>query len=198
MMEARTVTRETASAGNGRLEHLEQRVHRLEDAVAAFQDTRQLEERLVERVADRLARNPPAVREPTSLIVDARRPALPALGWMRSGSEAAPQAIPIAEVPSTNRWFLWDVFTEGRAIFRMFFDPRYRMTRWVRILSLGLLVAIFASWLWLPWIWLLPSAVSTILVKAIDLVLAFILIKFLSREVRRYRALFPDGGYPQR
>ena len=37
---------------------LEQRVRRLEDVVAGIQDTRQLEERIVERVSDRIQREP--------------------------------------------------------------------------------------------------------------------------------------------
>jgi hypothetical protein len=194
MTDTRNVHEDAPAAANGRLDHLEQRVHRLEDAVAAFQDTRQLEERLVERVADRMARNPPLVRENPNLIIEARSQAFPALGWVRTSTEGPPQAIPMAAGSREQSWFFWDVFSEARAIARMFFDPRFRMTRWVRLLSIGLLVVIFTSWIWLPGTALLPSFVSAVLVKAVDLVLAFFLYKILGREARRYRALFPHSA----
>ncbi len=48
-----------AAASPWQLESLEQRVHRLEDAVAAMQDTRLLEERVAERVKERVNGNLP-------------------------------------------------------------------------------------------------------------------------------------------
>jgi hypothetical protein len=197
MKEAQTVHGDATPPANGRLDHLEQRIHRLEDAVAAFQDTRHLEERLVERVADRMARNPPAARENANLIIEGRRSMVPALGWNRSGAEAAPQAIPVSTTDAKAPWFPWDVVSEARAMVRMFVDPRFRMTRWVRLSALGLLAIILTSWIWLlllPGMALLPGFVSALFVKAVDLVLAFVLYKILGREARRYRAAFPGRG----
>jgi hypothetical protein len=182
------------SPGNGRLELVEQRLHRLEDAVAALQETRQLEERLVERVVDRLVRNPPAaLRDPANVVIEAPRSSwLPALGLLRSTPGTAPEALPAAVPTAKPSWLLTDTFGEGRAIVRMFFDPRFRVARSVEILSLGLIVLILTSWYWLPGTTLMPALVSSILVKAVDLILAFVLYKILSREARRYRAAFPE------
>jgi hypothetical protein len=183
-----------SSPGNGRLERLEQRMHRLEDAVAALQDTRQLEERLVERVVDRLIRNPPAAREePPSLVIEApRAPLLPSLGLLRSLAGTPPQAIPAAAPAAQPSWLLTDTIAEARAIIRMFFDVRFRVSRSVELLSLGLIIMILTSWYWLPGTSLLPGIVSSLVVKAVDLVLAFVLYKILSREARRYRATCPQ------
>jgi hypothetical protein len=190
MIEAPSLHGDGSSPSNGRLDRLEQRMHRLEDAVAALQDTRQLEERLVERVVDRLIRNPPAPREePASLVIEApRAPLLPSLGLLRSLAGTLPEALPAAAPAAQSSWLLTDTVTEARAIFRMFFDVRFRVARSVELLSLGLIIMILTSWYWLPGTSLLPGIVSSLLVKAVDLVLAFVLYKILSREARRYRA----------
>jgi hypothetical protein len=192
MIEAPPVHGDGSSPGNGRLDRLEQRMHRLEDAVAALQDTRQLEERLVERVVDRLLRNPPAPRgEAAGLVIEAPRPPLlPAL--LRSISGAPPEAIPATPPTAQPSWLLTDTLTEARAIIRMFFDVRFRVARSVELLSLGLIFMILTSWYWIPFTSLLPGIVSSLLVKAVDLILAFVLYKILSREARRYRAAFPQ------
>ena len=52
--------------------------------------------------------------------------------------------------------------------------------------------AIATSWFWLPGTSLLPSVVTTLVMKVVDLVLAFVLWKVLHREVTRYRATSPD------
>src|ERR1700730_4870666 len=62
-----------------RVEALEHRVVRLEDAVAQLQDTQPIEERVAERVADRIGRNRShPVRDTTGIILEAGRHLLPA------------------------------------------------------------------------------------------------------------------------
>lgn len=71
-------------------------------------------------------------------------------------------------------------------MFRMFFDPRYRVS-WFRAMpSAVLLLAILTSWIWLPGTSILPGLISFPLMKAVDVVLALLAYKLLSREVRRY------------
>src|SRR5262249_61242878 len=88
-------------------------------------------------------------------------------------------------------WLLLDVYHEVRSIFRMFIDPRYRVSRGVWPLTIGLLVAIGTSWLWVPASSL--PVFGALLTRAVDLVLAYILFKVLGRETRRYWAMFPDA-----
>jgi hypothetical protein len=163
--------------GNGHVEALEQRVHRLEDAVAALQDTRQLENRLVERLS-RLA--PFARPESAGLTIEATGRLVPA-----ARGQVAPQATPASSRP----WLLLDAYHEARTVFRMFFDARYRVSRGVLPLSIGLLAAIGTSWLWVPASSL--PVFGALWTRLFDLVLAFILFKVLQREARRYRLTFP-------
>ncbi len=181
MFEARNLSSELPPARNG-LEAVEQRVHRLEDAVAALQDTRQLEDRLVERVAERIRHTAPVAQEPGAMIVEGHRPLLPrALEWVRT------QAVPMAGAPESagRSWLILDAWTEARSMLHMFFDPRYRLGWGVRGLTVGLLTLILLT------SWIIPGTglpvVGFVLDKVLDLILAFFLYKILSRESRRYR-----------
>ena len=187
----RGVTTEEAAAPAGgpaglpppsRLETLEQRVCRLEDAVAALQDTGRIEARVAERVSRRLSRNAPPVAQPApdsaGMIVHAGRGLLPAaLNMLRPRADTA--ALP----PQGARpWILFEAYAEARAMVRMFFDRRYRVSWSACIIPAGALIIFLCSWLIIGNIWL----IGTLLDKAIDLVLAFLVYKVLSREVQRY------------
>jgi hypothetical protein len=160
--------------GNGRVEALEQRVHCLESAVAAFQDTRQLEDRLVERV---LVRLPPPAEKPSAITLDMRRATLP----------AARPAVTRTD-PNVQTWLPLEIFQDARAILRMFFDYRYRTSRWVGVISIGVMAGLLVSWFLISYI---PLA-GPILSRIVDLVLLFVLFKILTREARRYRSMIPD------
>jgi hypothetical protein len=58
------------------------------------------------------------------------------------------------------------------------------------VAPLILAVAIVTSWWWVPATSI--PIVGTLLDKAVDLVLAFVLFKVLSHEARRYRETSPD------
>ena len=176
---------------------LEQRVHRLEDAVAALQDTRQLEERVVERVVDRIQRDSAAFRGAGFLAEPRRPPPLPALGLVHQPA-VIPEAVPLRPEPR-QLWGLSEAYLEVRAMLRIFFDPRFQLGRWVRLTTFGLLAAIATSGFWLlgvPGFVFLPGWLLAIVAKVVDLVLAYFLFKVLTREARRYRSLFPDRTPP--
>jgi hypothetical protein len=87
-------------------------------------------------------------------------------------------------------WFLWDTWAEARAIVRMFLDPRYQLSWSARVLPLLILAAILTSGIWVPGssIYVLGSCLT----KGVDLLLAFLLFKWLGHEARRYRQTSPD------
>src|SRR5262249_58323073 len=95
MTEQATATGEAGVANGGvpvavavDLPALEQRVRRLEDAVAQLQDTRYLEDRVLERLASRGRLS--AVRDSAGLILDAGRQLLPvAADVIRTETRAA-------------------------------------------------------------------------------------------------------------
>jgi hypothetical protein len=176
---------------------LDQRVRRLEDAVATLQDTRPLEERIVERVSKRLRRHlktdAASEAQETGKAFSASRPLLPAaLDLIRNKAVAAEQggAAPFRYLPRP--WILFETYAELRTIVRMFLDPRYRATWQARVIPLTLLALILTSWLWLPGTTFLHAGLMTIVDKVIDLVLAFPAFKILVREARRYRELVVD------
>jgi hypothetical protein len=185
---------QTDAAANGHHpeESLEQRVHRLEDAVAALQDTQLIEERVTERVVGRMHQKPVSA---STGIIDAQRLAHASTGpALSAGSEVAGESRPV----NTRRsWVIVEGLRELRTMFRMFFDSRYRVS-WSAFFALMVLAYILVSkWLWSLWgavpiLGLLTGPmhltfIGEILDKSVDLILALFAYKTLSREMRRYR-----------
>jgi hypothetical protein len=160
------------------LVHLEQRVRRLEDAVVQLQDTRPLEERVVERVTARVR---------VSAAHDGPPAAVPV-------AEAPPQAVPVLPVvtapPMRPLGLLRETLAELRSMIAMYVDRRYRMTWTGRLLPAVLLGLLMLSLYWFPGLLLVYSVsptLSMLLDKIVDLVLAYILFKLLAWEAKRYR-----------
>ncbi len=174
-------------------ETLEQRLRRLEDALANLQDTQSVEQRVVERLSERLqtAAVPGPPPAPSEAFTEPRP--LPAPGLQ------LPLPLSVPGLPSPGAvqqaWLLFDLWTELRAMLRMFFDRRYHVAWWTRLTLLVLGPAILLSHWWLPLASLIPIA-GPILDKAVDLILAFFLYKSLSREASRYRQALAAAGQP--
>jgi hypothetical protein len=159
------------------VENLEQRVQRLEDAVASLQDTWPLEERVVQRVTERLQGQ---AGPPTNAVADKIIASPP------TGPVLVTSPTPPSPAFSLNRqgWLLVDALRELRAIVHMFFDVRYHMAWSTRLIVIVLLVLILLSHWWLPF-GMVP-VLGGVLDKVVDLVLAFFVYKALSREAQRY------------
>ena len=177
----------SASSGDGMLE---QRIRRLEDALAQLQDLQGMESRVAERVAGRLIQEKPAGP------ADAHAAVLLDFGkrLLRAPTDLAAAVAGPGPIPPDRRagraWLVWEALAEARAIIRMFFDPRYRLSRSGRFLPIILVALIATSYYWVP----LTSVpfFGTLLGKSVDLVLAFVLFKLLGHEARRYRETAPD------
>jgi hypothetical protein len=184
---------------------LEQRVRRLEDALAAVQDTTQLEERVVERITKAAppaqpvaapvatpapAPAPVAAPDSTDLLMHAGRHLLPAAVGVIQAEARAADAHAAAAPGAREPWLLLDAYAELRAMVRMYVDRRYRMT-WVgRTVPLVLVIALLTSWIWFPGLsaaFTVSQLLGLLLMKPVDLVLAYFLIRILGREARRYR-----------
>ena len=87
-------------------------------------------------------------------------------------------------------WILLDALTELRAMYWMFFDPRYRLSWTARLGPLVILGLILTSGFWMPATGL--PYIGLVIDKLVDLVLAYVLFKLLSYEARRYRETAPD------
>lgn len=170
---------------------IEQRLSRLEDAVAHLQDTRSLEERVVERLKDRLTRDKnTSIRDVTGVILDSSRNLLPAVV-----ANPLPAKEPSTEKPSTPRsmrrpWLLFELWAEARAIIRMYVDPRYQLSWSGRLIPLFLVAVILTSSFWIPGTSF--TIIGPVFDKTLNLALGFVLFKILGHEARRYRETAPD------
>jgi hypothetical protein len=168
------------------LEALEERVRQLEDTIAAMHDTRLLEERVAERVAERIHGN--LTHAPSSaagILIDAGHHLFPATADSRNTEFAYPETSTSADPGPRPPWLLLEIYEEFRAIYWMFLDPGYRLSWTGRIAPLAILFVLFSSWLFLgsfPW---------SVIDKVLSLVLIVVLYKVLSREARRYRQMAP-------
>jgi hypothetical protein len=170
---------------------LEQRLQQLESAVAALHDVEAMEERIVERMAQRLQT---VVRTEAERVITARQPAAaPVATPVTSVAAAAPPySGPPSPAPSPSGqsiftslpWLVVDVCREGLAIFRMFFDFKFKAASSTRLLTVIFLLAILTSQWWDPLAFI--PVVGWFLDKLVTLVLAFVMFKALSREARRY------------
>jgi hypothetical protein len=106
------------------LASLEQRVQRLEEAVAALQESKPVEVPQVKAGSPPLEDRPPPPRPDP----------------------------PISAAPVRPAWLLVDIINEARCMVRMFFDIHYRMAWYTRIAVVLVLVMILVSHLWLGWV----------------------------------------------
>ena len=177
---------------DGSLEQLEHRVRRLEEAVAGLQDTRPMEERIVERVTERVAASP---RNPESarFIAEAGRHLLPAALGLATNQGSFSEDEPATAAAPRRGWWLVDAYDDLRAMIRMFFDSRYRpQMTWTAFLTpFVLLACIVAVWIFMPTSLPLVGPLLKLVDKLVDVVLAFFAYKILLREVQRYRKMIP-------
>ena len=141
-------------------------------------------------------RSSQAKKEAENPLVEAGRKILPV------ATLALQQGVKVAEAHARTTsstvappWLLFDMYAEAQAMIRMYLDPRYRVSWQGRLLPVIFLAAIATSWIWIlgsSTLNSLFSPLAILLVKAVDLVVAFGLFKVLHREVNRYRQVSPD------
>lgn len=132
-----------------------------------------LEDEIADRVLTRLAAMANGPRQLTAPETDA--PAPP------SGAVLHPPAD-----PASRQWFLMQLWSEFRLAVRMYFDPRYRVSRTVQFL-LPLVLALFVLNYLLFGVWFDIPILSPILERVGGVLLAVFLYKVLTRELVRYR-----------
>jgi|SRR5579883_289963 len=85
-------------------------------------------------------------------------------------------------------WFLIDLWCELRLAVRMYFDPRYRVSRLSQI-AFPLFVALLALNYFLFSVWFSIAVVSPVVERLFDVILAVLAYRVLVRELARYRAV---------
>jgi hypothetical protein len=162
---------------------LTHRIERLENEVAALkagarQESAALEERICERVTERLQRSTRADQFT----------ATPPMGSAARASYAEPT--PSRPSARGYAWLFVDMFADARLMVLMLMDRRYTVA-WTTHLVVWLFVpAILTSAWWFPFAYL--PFFGHPFDKLLDLLLAFGVYKALSREVRRYREVIKE------
>lgn len=175
------------------LQQVEERLRRLEDAVAALQDrparaAARPDAGLVLSHADPAA---PAGSGTSDLLRETSRRLLPlAVGFLHG-----PSSDPTGNATATGRrpWLLVEAVDELRLIFRMFTDRRYRVSWVAWVVPLAVVFLMVTSSMLIGGI----PFVGSSLAKVVDLILAFFAYKALTREAHRYREAAPYLPDPQ-
>lgn len=169
---------------------LEQRVRRLEDALAQLHEQHGIETRIAPQPSPRPAAPPVAA---TAALFDVGKRLFGAAAEaVTHAPPPSPAAAPPSSAGSGVLWLLWDTWAEARAIARMFVDPRYQLPWSSRLIPLVLLAAfLIPKKFWVPGAQI-PFVGDWLLSAIIDLLLAFLLFKWLGHEARRYRQSSPD------
>jgi hypothetical protein len=154
---------------------LEQRVQRLENAVAALQE-RSAPEATLSQVNAFAKASEPSVQN------DKARTGEPPETHTETYAERPAYQTPRLRPP----WLLLDLYLDAKAMVRMFFDRRYQVAWTTRAVVIFFLVMILTSYWWFPLSWGVP-VLGYYLDKIVDFILAFLVYKVLSREARRYR-----------
>jgi hypothetical protein len=156
---------------------LEGRVRALENTVAALGDTRQIEERVAERLSAQ------APRVPVAAVIEAisAKPMPPAVKTM----------VGMATQPSTLRqvaqssWLAFDMFQEVVTVGRMLLDPHYHTAWSTRFFVIVFAIAIFVSGVWVPLSGM--AGIGPIVEKLVNLLLGGVMFLALFCETRRYK-----------
>jgi hypothetical protein len=168
-------------------EAMERRVRRLEDAVAAIQDTQLMEDRVVERVVERVehsSRQP--LPQGPSMFASAARMLMPkTIDAVPDDGPVPTNSSPTAGGSMQTPWLVMAVLTEMRWTVRMLTDYRYRMSWTGRIVLIAAIVVGILSWLVLS---VLP-VVGGVIDRVVLILAAVVTYKAMAREVQRYQEL---------
>jgi hypothetical protein len=163
---------DTDPSSNGHvLADLERRVQILESRIALLPDSRQIEERVTERVK---ASMPP----PAPPVNPAKAP----------GFKDIEMPIPsVQTVVNTAKatWLIFEMLAELRMLFWTLFDRRYHVAWITRFITIGLVILILTSQWWVPLAKV--DYIGGVLDKIADLLLGLIMFTVLSFETRRYK-----------
>ena len=182
--------------GDAAQDALQERIRRLEDAIAALQDTRSLEERVLNRVSETV--RPRAAESSFQRFDGDRRPTPP--------PAATHAPLPLPPLPPfksltpgalRSGWTLIELIGEIRTFVRMFFDIRYRVSWFAWLVTVvGLSFALLSHWV-VPFAYL--PVVGPLLDKVVDLFLILFIYKILSLEAQRYREVVAayQQAYPR-
>ncbi|MDB5309715.1 MAG: hypothetical protein JWO38_3917 [Gemmataceae bacterium] len=171
------------------------RVRKLEAAVTEL-EAKVTEDAITERVLAKLAVAPPPPA-PGGVLFDATGAVAPTALALVAPSPGPTMSTPLPPSgavlhppvfadPSHRAWFLSQLWSELRLTVRMYFDPRYRISRTAQFL-LPAILGLFALNYFLFAVWFAVPVVSPVLERVGCVLLGVFLYKAMTRELTRYR-----------
>jgi len=169
---------EADSASAEFLQELPDRIGRLETGMAELRDT-------ISRFAELMIGEVKDLRQSHADLPGPTPPTneeVPVTAQTGEGQQA-----PAAPAATTRRpWLLMELLADFASTFRMYFDPRYRVRRATQLLVPLIVGLLIVNFVFFRTVFVLPI-ISTTLEKLVDIVLAILLYKVISREIYRYR-----------
>jgi hypothetical protein len=163
---------------------LDERLAKLEAAVGrpapAAPSADALAEEVLRLVAEK-ARSAPPVESPSGLV--------PLVQFIPAGDALPPPGATPHTDDGIRGWLFHGLFTEVRLIPRMYFDPRYRLSRIAQIGVPVILTLLVVNYLFFNYSLGFIPAVPQILERLVIILLAVVLYKVLAREASRYRTV---------
>ena len=180
---------ETGVALAARVAEIEGRVGRLETALAERPiDENAVTDRVIARLSSLASESRPLPDGERVVVVDAsadRRALVPLAPEPPEGTVLEPPPVIPAE-PAKRRWFFAQVWSEIRLVFRMYLDPRYRVSRTTQLVIPGIgLLLVFNYFLFS--VWMSIPVLSPLVERGLAVFFGVIACMVLSRETARYR-----------
>jgi hypothetical protein len=164
------------------MQRVEERIRRLEDAVASLQEQRRPELPVILPLPEQ----PPRSAASDALLDTGRRLLPLAVNLLAPPvTETSPTSVSGARRP----WLLVDAVQELRLMVAMFADRRYRVSWVAWVVPIAILFLMIGSTYVIGGI----PFIGSILDKLVDLLLAFMVYKVLTREAARYRESLIQG-----
>jgi hypothetical protein len=165
---------------------LEDRIRKLEAALAAQTAVPPDDEAVTERVLAKLSSLAGSGRSVAERVLvlasDGSQQALPPLP---DGAVLHP---PTAAMPEEahRRWFFTQLWTEIRLVFRMYFDPHYRVSRTTQFALPGIALLLVFDYFFFS-VWVSIVFVSPVMERLLAVALGVLGYKLIVRELARYR-----------
>ncbi len=90
--------------------------------------------------------------------------------------------------PPPRQWFFVQLWAELRLAVKMYFDPRYRVSRTAQV-AFPLFAVLLALNYFLFSVWFSIAVLSPVVERLLDVFLAVVAYRVLARELDRYRAV---------
>jgi hypothetical protein len=128
---------------------------------------------------------PPAPETPEGATPGTILPLFPLLPPPPEGAILAP---PEPHEPARHTWFFGQLWADVRLAAKMYFDPRYRVSRTAQV-AFPLFAALLVFNYFFFSVWFSIAVVSPVTERLLDVVIVVIAYRVLVRELDRYRAV---------